>query len=95
MDKVLTVINEYPGSHHYLQTYEKTDLYCAKCGKQEVWDQLGPGDYYVGNESYCLACGFGCFYLGGPKEVKDQNELGIIEQLRSGKMAKPTTPRGN
>lgn len=91
----MKILNEYPGSHHYWDEYEKTEYFCAKCGKQEVWESTGPGDYYVGNEALCTACGHGCHYMNGPSPAKDANELGILEQLRSGVTKDPTTRRGN
>lgn len=36
--------------------YKKTKIYCPNCGKQKVWMSEGPGDFYTGQEGYCLAC---------------------------------------
>ncbi len=90
----MKVLNEYANSHHYWDELEKTNWHCAHCGQQEVWESVGGGDYYVGNESICTSCGWACYYLGGPKEIKDLNKLGMLEQLRTGEASTPTTERG-
>lgn len=38
------------------EEYYKTELFCPSCGKQEVWDERGQGDYYQGTTLFCLAC---------------------------------------
>lgn len=90
----MKVLGEYPGSHHYWDDYEKTDWFCAHCGKQEVWESTLEGDYYVGCDSLCTACGWECNYLGGPSKIKEPNVLMQVEQLRSGVIKEPTTRRG-
>jgi hypothetical protein len=89
------VLNEYPGSHHYWDEFEKEPWHCPNCGQKELWTATGSGDYYVGNESICTACGHACYLLSGPKEIKEPHELGQLKQLREGKTAEPTTRRGN
>ena len=32
------------------------DLYCPGCGAQEVYVQIGEGDYYTGPPHYCKSC---------------------------------------
>ena len=94
-DDTMKVLNEYPGSHHYWDDYEKEKWHCPNCGLKELWTSTGSGDYCVGNDSLCLACGCSCYLLGGPTKIKDANDLGIIKQIREGKTAEPTTKRGN
>lgn len=91
----MKVLSEYPDRHHYFDRYEKTNWFCAHCGKQEVWDSMDPGDYYLGTESICVACGWSCHYVGGPTLRTESNVVSILEQLRSGVTKDPTTKRGN
>ena len=39
------------------ELYELTELYCPLCGKQDVWVETGPGDYYEGPQHACADCG--------------------------------------
>lgn len=47
----------YVYSHSYPETWNKIDMYCPACGKQEVWQEDSAGDYYVGEGYMCAACG--------------------------------------
>lgn len=85
----MKIINEYP-THHYVRNWEKTEWFCPECGKPAVWQEQGGGDYYVGCELICVHCGVG-FYM--PDETHDAKS-DILEQLRSGVTATPTTPSG-
>lgn len=89
----MKVLNEYPGSHHYYQNYEKTDCFCPNCGSQEVWQEQGAGDYYLGEQWLCTACS-SKWTMQGPYTVKDINDMGKLVQLRSGKTKLPTTKPG-
>ena len=46
-----------PATHTYDFRFEKTALYCPHCGAHDVWREDSPGDYYVGPEHRCGACG--------------------------------------
>src|ERR1700684_966615 len=46
----------YEFSHSSPETWEKIDMYCPACGKQEVWKEDSAGDYYVGEGYICAAC---------------------------------------
>lgn len=46
----------YEVGHSYLEEWEKTDLFCPGCGSHNVWHEMGPGDYYAGEDLMCLAC---------------------------------------
>lgn len=97
----MKIINEYiynervaklqgKNGHHYIENYEKTDLFCPSCGKQEIWEPDGEGDYYQGSTYICTAC----------KTTHQLDFIGkadsqIVEQLKTGVMITPTTPRGN
>lgn len=37
-------------------SFEKQDLFCPSCGKQELWRECGEGDYYKGADYLCLGC---------------------------------------
>ena len=34
----MRVLNEYD-THHYFDEFEKCQLFCPHCGKQEVWEE--------------------------------------------------------
>jgi hypothetical protein len=88
----MKVINEY-SSHHYEQEYKKIDLFCPNCGKKEVWEEQGEGDYYSGTKHICTSCN-NAFYLPSLYNMEQTHELSIVEQLKSGKTKKPSTKRG-
>lgn len=48
------------------------DFYCPNCGEREVWYQDGPGDFYVGEQHICGACGV-CFTIQGPYPIDPAN----------------------
>lgn len=48
---------KYEHGHSYEESYEKTELYCPGCGTKGLWDELDAGDYYVGENFVCVACG--------------------------------------
>jgi len=54
----LKVAVTYPAGHTLESEWEKSDLYCPSCGKQEVWEEKtdGGGDYYCGESHVCVAC---------------------------------------
>lgn len=91
----MNVLNEYPGRHHYMETYvNNIKLYCPNCGHQGlVWESLS-GDYYVGPQYICVDCSNAFYLPSGPSKLKDPNELKKVEQLRSGITHEPTTKRG-
>lgn len=86
----MKILNEYPGSHHYIEEYEKCDLFCPACGKKSVWEEQSPGDYDCGPQYICAACESNFTIQGPYKDVERK-----ASQLKSGVMLKPTTPRGN
>lgn len=52
-----TITINYRAGHSYDETWTLDgELYCPNCGKQEVWVEQGPGDYYVGEGHLCGAC---------------------------------------
>lgn len=87
------VLNEYP-THHYFNEYEKTELFCPHCGKQEVWEEQSPGDYYCGPDFICTSCAHN-FSIQGPLEMFARNQIKQLEQLRTGVTFEPTTPKGH
>lgn len=89
----MKVLNEYP-NHHYMDEYQKCDLFCPNCGTRSVWQEQSPGDYYVGEDFICTACNQN-FTIQGPMPMSEPNQLKKIEQLKSGMTLEPTTPRGH
>lgn len=93
----MEVLNEYPSGdrfdgHHYLTEYLKEECFCPNCGQKGVWLEQGLGDYYLGSEYICVACAHS-WTMQGPDPISRENELVILEQLRSGITKKPTTKR--
>lgn len=43
---------------HYDTILKSTEYYCPNCGKQEIFEELGDGDYYQGPSLYCHKCNF-------------------------------------
>lgn len=91
----MKILNEYPGGHHYWEEYLRVDYFCPNCGKQEMWADESPGDYYCGSGTLCIACGFETMMQGGPYPLKDANDISILEQLRTGITKEPTTRKGS
>jgi hypothetical protein len=78
-------------SHYYQTEWTRTELFCPKCGKQPVFEEKGEGDYYVGADHCCTACGHNFTLQGsGPDDMSRQ----IVEQLRSGVTAEPQGRHG-
>lgn len=85
MNDRMTVVLQYP-THHYIETYVLTSMHCPGCGEQRVWMEDGVGDYYCGSNHVCAACGSEFTWQSGGEHP------GLVEQLRSGKMATPIGP---
>lgn len=49
---------KYPMGHSHTEIWDKNDLFCPNCGGKPVWNEQGPGDYYVGEQYICLKCGY-------------------------------------
>lgn len=89
----MRVLLEFKNSHHYWEEYEKTSLFCPNCGKQEVWEEQGAGDYYEGNEHACTECGF--MFTKPSGSIREDEWSEIPKQLKSGRANKPTTEEGH
>lgn len=63
-------------SHQYEETWEKIDMYCPNCGKQDVWHENSPGDYYVGEGYLCTDCKH-VWTIQGPHEIHPSHEQDI------------------
>jgi transposase-like protein len=61
-------------SHKYEEEWLKTDLFCPSCGENRVYDEQGMGDYYVGPQFLCAACGASFFLPFGPEERPDDTQ---------------------
>ena len=80
------VVEDY-GTHKYNRTYEKCDLFCPNCGKQEVWEELGSGDYYQGVTYLCIACNNSHSLDNTCCEFdKDSVNYSVVRQILGGKM---------
>jgi transposase-like protein len=75
---------KYQAGHTLSEVWETTDYFCPRCGKQDVWVEDSPGDYYTGPSHLCKACGadfslpYGCD--ARPNNWQDSQRL---EALRS------------
>jgi len=78
-------------THHYVKTYVKCVLFCPNCGKQEVWEELGGGDYYLGVDYVCTNCDAShCLdHTGTGGDSPD-----ITRQIRDGKADEPKSKVG-
>jgi lysyl-tRNA synthetase class I len=47
----------YTAGHIYQEKWLQSNLYCPACGKQEVFIENAPGDYYQGVSYNCSCCG--------------------------------------
>jgi len=90
----MKVILEFKNSHHYEKEYKKSDLYCPFCGKQEVWEDQGCGDYYHGVDYNCSSCN-SSHSLDNSSRNETEAYSSISRQLRDGVAIKPTTKKGN
>lgn len=73
-------ISDAAGYSHKETWHREPDLFCPNCGKPEVWAEDGSGDYYVGAEHVCLACGEGFTLQNGAGDTAVHNQY--VEQLR-------------
>ncbi len=89
----MKVLNEYD-NHHYIQEFEKSDLFCPHCGTKEVWEEQSEGDYYTGPDFICATCSHE-FSIQGPRLKDSTTFLKKLDQLRSGITLEPTTPQGH
>lgn len=89
----MKVVNEFK-SHHYVVEFLKSKLYCPNCGKQEVWEEQGGGDYYLGVDYICTSCGSKSHLDSVHIPNNESNHVGILEQLKSGVTNEPKTNRG-
>lgn len=82
----ISVTVKYKLGHSITDKYEKSDLFCPRCGKQTVFVDTGAGDYYQGPRHVCLECveAFGCQLYGGdnPSDGETTNTQ-IVEQIKA------------
>lgn len=88
----MKVILEFKNSHHYEREYEKTEYYCPLCGKQDIWEEQGPGDYYQGPDYLCVNCNssHSLIHSSGCEGAC----ANVASQIKSNTTATPTTKRG-
>ena len=58
---------KYKAGHSYPEDWSAGELFCPQCGMKTVWEEQGPGDYYVGSDYLCESCG-SVFTIQGPKK---------------------------
>lgn len=46
----------------------RVGYYCPCCGSRETYQETGGGDYYVGEELFCLECNTRWYMPNGPTE---------------------------
>ncbi len=92
----MKILQEYK-THHYFSNYDKSEFFCPNCGKKEVWEEQGAGDYYVGVNFTCISCKheFNLPFFRLLKNDNDEMELKIIEQIKSGITNIPISKPGN
>lgn len=72
---------KYELGHSYEETWDKSEYFCPHCGKNEVWEQQGDGDYYQGVTYLCISCG-GIFHLPQrprPENWQDQQRIAELK----------------
>ena len=85
----MKVCNEYI-NHHYIEEYNRSDYFCPKCGRTELWKEEGSGDCSLGSGYLCLKCKLH-FYLVDNHGLSDKDS--VIEQLKTGITKQPQTPQ--
>lgn len=90
----MKVIREYKGSHYYEEEFVKNNMFCPLCGQQSLWRQKGEGDYYNGVDYVCINCGATANLDSVHGPLDNEADIGVLEQLRSGEIKIPTTPKG-
>lgn len=53
---------KYEAGHQYTEEWGRCSFHCPACGKRDVWERAGAGDYYVGTDYICRSC-WGVFQL--------------------------------
>jgi hypothetical protein len=73
---------KYELGHTITTYYERSDWFCPNCGKQNVWEEQGPGDYYVGVNHVCIECKT-YFLMPSIDSDPDYTEKQVIETIRA------------
>lgn len=61
-----------------LAVFNELPKFCAKCGKQQSWDDFDRTDFFAGASMGCLSCGMHYAYLDGTKLLAAAAEGGDI-----------------
>ena len=70
-------------SHVINEVLESCSLFCLHCGAQGVWrEPLGRGDYYAGEEYFCLACEHSFHVSYPPEPCVESEKKQVIDGLR-------------
>ena len=74
--------NEREFSHEIVREWQKNNYFCPYCGKQEVWNEAGPGDCDIGSEFICLACEKTCYLDNGCEGIADEQDRQRADQIK-------------
>ena len=85
---VTTYYGREPGErmvkHSYTDQWEQVDVDCPHCRGEQVWREVGEGDYYEGQKHMCTGCGSWFYYKGYELINKDPYDTNYqtLQQLR-------------
>lgn len=83
---------KYELGHQYDETWEPCAFYCPSCGKRDVWEEAGAGDYYVGTDYICRSC-WGTFNLPNGVYFPHERDWQHRQRKESLSAADKSTPR--
>lgn len=70
-------------SHAIVEQWEPLpDMFCPHCGKQTVWHDTGPGDYYANEQYICLSCEHTFTFYSTPTAIIDDETGSDIQRLQ-------------
>lgn len=70
-------------AHQHTENWEKTKVYCPRCGNQEIWFRCDCGDYYVGEQHICTGCKATFYLPGGISDVVGDQDEQRLKKLTS------------
>jgi len=84
-----TMTVRYEAGHCYQETWERQPtLWCPNCGqKGGLYEECGPGDYYVGNQSICCWCFHHGHFITGMSPESSFEHLQRQHMLRAARGA--------
>jgi hypothetical protein len=76
---------KYKAGHSYPENWVRGELFCPQCGIKGVWEEQGPGDWYVGSDYLCQACG-SVFTIQGHNKA-DYTDEQVLAEIRRQRVA--------